>query len=263
MDVLAQRRQFGVGLDHVGAHVLGVRAGVADPLDPVDRVDPGEQLGERGPVLAAQIAAVGVDVLAQQRDLAHAVGGQPADLLHELRGGTADLAPARRGHDAVRAHAVAAHADLDPPLVIALPLGRKMPGEALELEEALGGERVAGQELGQLVDLAGAERDVDEREAREHLVLDRLGPAAADADYAVGALALEPLGLAEVGDESVVGVLADRAGVEQDQVGLLTATGLGVAERLEHPLHPLGVVLVHLAPERREVVALHRVANTR
>ena len=30
---------------------------------------------------------------------------------------------------------------------------------------------------------------------------------------------------------------------------------LRVAERLEHPLHPLGVVLVHLAAERRQVVA--------
>ena len=32
-----------------------------------------------------------------------------------------------------------------------------------------------------------------------------------------------------------------------------------VAERLEHPLHPLGVVLVHLAPEGRHVItaALH------
>jgi hypothetical protein len=31
-----------------------------------------------------------------------------------------------------------------------------------------------------------------------------------------------------------------------------------VAERLEHALHPLGVVLVHLAPEGGDVVALHR-----
>ena len=100
-----------------------------------------------------------------------------------------------------------------------------MPGEALELEVALRGQRVAGQELGELVDLAGAERDVDEREAREHLLLDRLRPAAADADHALGSLALEPLGLAEVGDEAAVGRLADRAGVEQDQVGVVAALG--------------------------------------
>ena len=37
--------------------------------------------------------------------------------------------------------------------------------------------------------------------------------------------------------------------------------GLGVAERLEHPLHPLGVVLVHLTAERGHVVALHRVVQ--
>ena len=47
---------------------------------------------------------------------------------------------------------------------VARPLGRQVAGEALELEVALGGERVGGQELGELVHLAGAEGDVDERE---------------------------------------------------------------------------------------------------
>ena len=73
----------------------------------------------------------------------------------------------------------------------------------------------------------------------------------------LGTLGLQPLGLAEVGDEPAVGLLADRAGVEQDQVGLVARRRLGVPERLEHPLHALGVVLVHLAAERRDVVALH------
>ena len=66
-------------------------------------------------------------------------------------------------------------------------LRRQVPGELLELEEALRGQRVAGQELGELVDLPGAEGDVDEREALEDLVLDRLRPAAADADDRVRA----------------------------------------------------------------------------
>ena len=68
----------------------------------------------------------------------------------------------------------------------ALALRRQVAGELLELEVALRGQRVAGQELGELVDLAGAEGDVDEREALEDLVLDRLRPAAADADDALG-----------------------------------------------------------------------------
>ena len=85
------------------------------------------------------------------------------------------------------------------PWKLAGALGRQVAGEALELEVALRGQRVAGQELGELVHLAGAEGDVDEREALEHLVLDRLRPAAADADDALGTLALEPLGLARGG----------------------------------------------------------------
>ncbi len=47
MDVLAQRRQLGVRADHVLAHVLRVRARVADPLDAGHRVDAAQQLGER------------------------------------------------------------------------------------------------------------------------------------------------------------------------------------------------------------------------
>ena len=78
--------------------------------------------------------------------------------------------------------AVAADADLHPALELARALRRQVAGEALELEVALRGQRVAREELGQLVHLARAERDVDEREALEHLLLDRLRPAAADAD---------------------------------------------------------------------------------
>ena len=51
-------------------------------------------------------------------------------------------------------------------LEVARALAGQVAGEALELEVALGGERVRGQELGQLVHLAGAERHVDEREVR-------------------------------------------------------------------------------------------------
>jgi hypothetical protein len=46
VDVLAQRGQLGVGADDVLAHVLRVRAGVADALDALDRVDRPQQLGE-------------------------------------------------------------------------------------------------------------------------------------------------------------------------------------------------------------------------
>src|SRR3954452_5200872 len=98
-----------------------------------------------------------------------------------------------------------------PALVAAVAARGQMAGEALELEEPLSGDRVGGQELGQLVDLAGAEGDVDERELAEDLVLHRLRPAPADADDDVLAPALDGGRLAQVGDEALVGLLADRA----------------------------------------------------
>ena len=262
VDVLADGLELGVGADDVLGHVRRVRARVADALDAVDRVDRVQQLGELAR-LRAQARAVGVDVLAEQRDLAHALGGEHAHLVDELLERPRDLAAARRRHDAERALHVAAGADLHPGVDVAGALAGQVAGEALELEEALGGQRVAGQELGELVHLAGPERDVDERELREHLVLHRLRPAAADADHALGIAALERPRLVQVRDEALVGLLADRAGVEEDQVRVLALRHLGVAERLEHALHALGVVLVHLAPEGGDVEALHRRASER
>src|SRR3712207_7238910 len=52
------------------------------------------------------------------------------------------------------------------------------------------------------------------------LLLDRLRPAAAHADDALGVAPLQRRRLVEVGDEALVGLLADRARVEQDQVGV-------------------------------------------
>jgi len=49
-------------------------------------------------------------------------------------------------------------------------------------EVPLGADRIGRQELRQAVDLPRAERDVNEGKALEHLVLDRLGPAAPDPD---------------------------------------------------------------------------------
>ena len=229
MDVLADGGELGVGEDHVLAHVLRVRARVADPAHAVERVELAQQLRERRP-LRSQVAAVGVHVLAEQRDLGDPVGQEPPALLDQL-GERSRYLEAARGRDyAVGTPAVASDRDLHPGLHFARPLRRQVPGEALELEVALGGERVRRQELRELVHLAGAERDIDERELAEHLLLDRLRPAAADADQALRVAPLERLGLVQVGDEAIVGLLTDRARVEQDQVGVRALGHLGIAE---------------------------------
>jgi len=71
--------------------------------------------------------------------------------------------------------------------------------------------------------LAGTEGHVHEWELLEDAFLHRLRPAAADPDHAARVLSLESLGFTEVADEAVVGLLPDRAGVEQDEVGLVAA----------------------------------------
>ena len=60
--------------------------------------------------------------------------------------------------------------------------------------------------------------------------------------------------VAQVAVELVVGVLADRAGVEDDDVRRLVAGRPHVARGLEQAREPLGVVDVHLAAERAHLV---------
>src|SRR4051812_25415174 len=257
VDVLRDVRELGMRADHVLGHVRGMRARVADALDPSDRRDGVEELREAARP-RTQAGPVAVDVLAEQRHLLDAVLRELLDLGDELLERAADLAAPGRGDDAEGALHVAAGGDLDPGLEITLAFGREVAGEALELEEALGREALAREELRELVDLTGAEGDVDERELREDGVFLRLRPAAAYADGCLGALAFLRFRFVEVGHEPLVGLLSDAAGVEEDQVGFLACRGLGVAELLEHALHALRVVLVHLAAEGRDVEALQR-----
>ena len=107
-------------------------------------------------------------------------------------------------------------------------------------------------------DRAGAERDVDLRVELEDPFALRLGVAAADGDDELRVLALPRSRVAEVGRELGVGLLADRAGVEDEDVGVRLRWRLAEPERFEHALDPLGVVSVHLAAEGRDVVPLHR-----
>ena len=166
--------------------------------------------------------AVGVDVLAEQRDLADALGGEPRDLVDQLLERPRDLAAARRRHDAERALHVAAGGDLHPAVDVARALARQVAGEALELEEALGGQRVGGQELGQLVHLARARtRRRRTGTARNTWSLTDCAQQPPTPITRSGSRALERARLVEVRDEALVGLLADRAGVEEDQVRVL------------------------------------------
>ena len=137
----------------------------ADAAQAVDRVERAQEVGELGSVLpGAEIAPVRVDVLAEQRDLAHTVGDELLDLVHDVAHATADLGPAHDRHDAERAGVVAPDLDGDPRRVHGVALrGQRRRIRLVLLEDlddrAFGaGPGEQGRRVGEVV---GAEHDVD------------------------------------------------------------------------------------------------------
>jgi hypothetical protein len=99
-----------------------------------------------------------------------------------------------------------------------------------------------------------AEDDVDERGA-----LDDRGPlltcdTAADGNHEGWVRTLELAYAAQVGKHLLLGLLADRAGVEHDDVRVLGTLGALQAVACRKDVgHAVRVVLVHLAAERADV----------
>jgi hypothetical protein len=167
-----------------------VGRGEPDPLQPLDRTDVAQELGEVA--VAGEVAAVGVDVLPEQRHLDDAVGDQPTDLLDDVVRAAGHLRAAQRGDDAERAAVVAPDADRDPRVVADLALGGQGAGERLqglhELDDRHFGRVGGGQQLRQRSDVVGAVDHVDPRGPVDDLRAVLLGEAATDRDREVAAL---------------------------------------------------------------------------
>ena len=98
-----------MGGDQLVVHVARMAGGVAQPRDAGNLGEPMQQprrASRRAP--SGALAVIGVDVLAEQRDLAHAGIGQPLGLGDDLRDRPRDFGAARIGHDAEGAELVAA-----------------------------------------------------------------------------------------------------------------------------------------------------------
>src|SRR5262249_12643991 len=151
---------------------------------------------------------------------AHSLPGELGHLGQDLSGPTAHLAAADLRDDAVRADRVAAHRDLYPRLDRALALSGQPGGEAAlagRSERLSSHPHAAGPEpVAEMVDRARTESDVHERVLLEDAAALRLGVAASDRDHHSRLTALQRRGVAEVRGEALIGLLADRAGVEDD-----------------------------------------------
>ena len=240
---------------------------------PVDGADGFEQVGEQRAQRSAgvtgaaggelEVAAVAVDVLAEQRHLGDAVGGERLDLGDDVGERAAHLLAAYGRDDAERARVVAADLDRDPGVVRRRPAGRQRrrehrvvvdDGGVEDLGDRPGAARLVEQ-LGGAVDVVRAHHDVDVAGPRAHDVAVLLGETAGHDDLAAVALRLPRLEVAEVAVQLVVGVLADAARVQHDDVGVGLGRGGDHPVGLEQPGDALGVVLVHLAAERAHEVA--------
>jgi hypothetical protein len=215
-----------------------------------------QQLRERAAV--AELDAVGVDVLPEQRHLQDAVGGERLHLGEHVTGPAVLLLTAQGRDNAERAGVVAAHRDRHPARVGGLAARGQRGGEHLERlgDLHLGRGVVAGplQQHGQRVHVVRAEDDVHPGRLPHDRLAVLLREASPDRDLHTGPRGLDRPQVTEIAVEPVVGVLPDRAGVEHDDVGVLGARLL-VPRGLEQPSHPLGVVHVHLTPVGADRVA--------
>ena len=131
-------------------------------------------------------------------------------------------------------------------------------GSLIQSELLAGDSEPAGAEpLAEVRDRPRPERDVNVGIELEQPLTLRLGVATADRDHLVGIATLQGCGLGQVRCELLVRLLANRAGVEDEDVCLVLRGRLAESELLEHALDPLAVVSVHLAAERRDVVPPH------
>ena len=256
VQLLADLGRLRHGLDRLGPQILGVRTGEADAPDALHRADLAQQLGEEGSPLR-DVAAVGVHVLPEQRHLGDPAAGQHLHLRHDVVEGAARLRAPHRRDDAERAGVVTSGLNVDPRRVGQLPNGTGTQQRVVprlgrrcveDLHDGALGLRPA-QEPGRAGQVVGAEDDVDPA----HLLLNPLpvllGQAAADGNLEPGLGVHQLLEAAQRPVEPLVGVLPDAARVEHDHIRLLHGGGGRQPIGHEQPGEPLGVVLVHLAPE--------------
>ena len=201
---------------------------------------------------ATHAAAIGVDVLAEQRDFLDALLGQAGHFGQHVVQRARHFLAARVGHDAVAAVLRTAFHDRDKGGRTVHARGRQVV-ELLDLRKTDVHLRALlpltpREHLGQAVQCLRAEDHVDVGRALDDRSALLAGHAASDADQ--HPLGLQVLDAAEVAEHLLLRLLAYRAGVEQDQVGFFDIRRRRVAlSGAEHVGHLAGVVLVHLAAE--------------
>jgi hypothetical protein len=106
------------------------------------------------------------------------------------------------------------------------------------------------RQRGQLGEVVGADDQVDVLDPLEELLALLLSDTPRHGDHDVRPALLEGRELADLAPKLLLGLLADAARVEHDEVRGLELVGLRPAVAREDLLHPVGIMDVHLAAER-------------
>ena len=247
MDRTADIGHFGHDLQQAVADVLGVRRGETHAQQGRDG---GHAAHQTGKVHLAE--AVGVDILAQQCHLAVAVPEQCPDLRENGFGIAAAFAAAGIGHHAVGAEVVAAAHDGDEGAhaVAVEPHGSDLGIGLLGREQdidALAARFGFAHKPGQVAVGVRPGHDIDAVRSFDQLLLQALGHTADDAHDQSGVGPAVAFHLGQTAPDALFGIVADRTGVDQDNVRLVDPVGIYVPLALHHGDHDLGVADIHLA----------------
>ena len=216
------------------------------------------------------VASVRVHVLAEERHLDDTPAREPLHLREHVADRPGALRAPDERHDAERAGVVASDRDRDPRAERVVSSRRKRRGEQLGvLGDVHLGPLVlrSPEQLQQVRQGVCPHHDVDPRCLPLDQPLILLRQAAGHDDPEIGVRRLQGFQVTEVAVELVVGVLADRARVQDDHARIRDVVGRRHAVGAEHASDPLGVMLVHLAPEgadqERPVPRLEATSRTR
>ena len=252
MQIVCELGHVGIRLDQRIREFERMRGGEADAADAVefgDRVDQQRQIRRAAIV---HRAAIGVDVLAEQIDLAHALFGERSDFGHDIVERPADFLAACIGHHAVGAVFGAAFHDRDEGGDAFLArLGQMI--EFFDFRE--GNVHLCAlctfarlDHLRQAMQGLRTEYQIDIRRALDQGGAFLACDTAADADHEIRLVRLQFAPAAELREHLLLRLLADRAGIDQDHVGFGLVRGqFQTMRNREHIGHLGRVVLVHLA----------------
>ena len=195
---------------------------------------------------------IGIDVLTEQRDLAVAVLEEAPGLGDDGLRITAPFAAPRIGNHAVGAEVVAsAHDAHEGAHAVAVEAHRSDLGIGLlsreqHIDPLAAGLGLAHQARQVAVGIRPGHH-IDGIRSLDKLLLQALGHAADDADHQTRTFAAVAFHLGQAPPDPLLGVVADRAGVDQDDVRLGDPLRIDIALLLHECDDDLRIADVHLA----------------